>query len=578
MALTRIIVLTQLLTLLGLISLETAQGKVKIEGQLGAAIEWIPVPGMANQYYMIQRTADEKLILTPNESFFPKLGLRLEGTGEVPDVDLKLNGGKSYQTITRWDKGDQVEWGLWFERAGKIEIRVWMSQTNRHDQYTLSIGTQKKKFATGSVGNAPRAVAMLALNINKPGRYSLIINCDQKQKNAKSHLHGIEITGSAVARAAVVRKRWRPAAAHARFFSSHDPQNVRLWIMEMDAKPGRLDFYCPITTPFGYYGPTWQASGIVNSSINFSIWSFGARQKEPPIEKLSHLLAIGNRQAKFSGFSHEGTGVKIRGWEPLKGQQGQKQVFALRVEPGETYDTYIAYFYSNKEKKWHLFGAGRKVKNKRKFNGLTLGSFVEVPGPPASQRTGAYKRQMRYRGWLVDGTGTIHPIDRMSIGDIHKETGLTYTDRGITKEGWFYLETGGWTFRKAPAQKYVELKPAQFHRNIEFINRESLDYLRSIPCEITGKNIRQTPAGIEVSCHIRNLGKNPEVKLFWGTKEALTFAERWENSVVVPKLKEGDNKFVIKETIPNKPLYVRLLLVNDQGQFWSKETGKLSLQ
>ena len=66
-----------------------------------------------------------KLMLTPNESFFPKLGLRLAGTGDVPDVDLKLNGGKSFKTITKWNKGDQAEWGLWLEQTGKLQLRIW---------------------------------------------------------------------------------------------------------------------------------------------------------------------------------------------------------------------------------------------------------------------------------------------------------------------------------------------------------------------------------------------------------------------------------------------------------------------
>ena len=78
----------------------------------------------------------------------------------------------------------------------------------------------------------------------------------------------------------------------------------------------------------------------------FSLWSYGRGQAEPPIEQLSHLLAIGNRDATFGGFGHEGTGVKIRDWDPLTGHKGQRQVLALRVVPSETYDTYYSYFIS----------------------------------------------------------------------------------------------------------------------------------------------------------------------------------------------------------------------------------------
>ncbi len=568
--------LTLLITLITLFSVTNSFGKNKPEGQLGAAIEWIPVPETTDQFYMIQRTTDGKLMLTPNESFFPKLGLRLEGTGEVPDVDLKLNGGKSFKSITKWSKSDQAEWGLWLEQTGKLQLRIWMSNTGKQGQYTVSFGNQKKKFTTRSVGDDPRAVADISFNTKKAGRHSLVIMCDNESRGAKTQLYGIEITGAAAKKSAVLRKRWRPAAAHARFSSSHNPQNVRLWIFEMDAKPGDLNFYSPMTTPFGYYGPTWQANGVVNSGMNFSLWSFGRGQQEPPIEQLSHLIAIGNRQAKFSGFDHEGTGVKIRGWEPLKGRQGQKQAFALRVEPGDVYDTYFTYYFDHKEGKWHLFGVGNKIKKKnRRFTGLTVGSFVEVPGPPPSQRTGAYHRRMRYRGWFVDGKGKLHPVDQMSTGDIVKKTDLTYTNRGVTEDGRFYLETGGWTFRKAPKQKHVTLKPSRKITKVDFLDGDDLKFLQTVPCEITGKKIKQTTAGVEVSFHIRHIGKNPTVKLYWGNKEGLTFADRWTNNVSVNKIKEGNNKFIIRNAPSGKPLFVRLLLTNNEGQFWSRQTEQL---
>ena len=57
----------------------------------------------------------------------------------------------------------------------------------------------------------------------------------------------------------------------------------------------------------------------------------------------------------------KGTGVKIRDWEPLDGQQGQQQVIALRAEPGKVYDTYFSYFYASNEQRWRFFGAGKKI-------------------------------------------------------------------------------------------------------------------------------------------------------------------------------------------------------------------------
>ena len=73
----------------------------------------------------------------------------------------------------------------------------------------------------------------------------------------------------------------------------------------------------------------------------------------------------------------------------------------------------------------------------------------------------------------------------------------------------------------------------------------------------------------------RNLGSNPEVTLYRGTKEALTFADRWEHELRIDAPKEGDNSFLIKSVPANTPTFVRLLLRNDEGQFWSPESAVL---
>ena len=95
-------------------------------GQLSSPIEWIKDRGDQEIRYMAQRTDDGRLFLTPNESFFPKLGLAAEGKGPVPDV-AQLNGGNSFNSITQWDEGDAAEWGMWLGKTGKVEIHVWTS-------------------------------------------------------------------------------------------------------------------------------------------------------------------------------------------------------------------------------------------------------------------------------------------------------------------------------------------------------------------------------------------------------------------------------------------------------------------
>jgi hypothetical protein len=532
--------------------------------QQGAKIEWIKAPLLGDNYfYMAQRTTHSRLLLTPNESFFPKLGLAAEGKGEFPVVDDELNKGSNFKTITQWDAGDVAEWGLWFEMTGSATVRVLMANAGKEGRYTLSLGDQKKTFSATEA-------APLTFAIMQPGHCLLQLACETESESSPTQLHAIELTGLAAKDAAVLRKRWRPAAAHTKFTSSHDPEGVRLCIIEMDAKPGTLGFYAPITTPFGYYGPTWTAEGLANTGFNFSLWSFGRGSDEPPIEQLSHLIAIGDPEAKFSGFSHEGTGVKIRGWEPLEGRQGQRQAFAVRMEPGEKYTTYFTYFYARDEGRWRLFGVGKTYNKRNPKTTLGIGSFVEVPGTAANQRTGPYERQMRYRGWAVDGKGKLHPFDRMGNGNVDKVTGLTHTDRGVTEDGWFYLQTGGWAFRKTEGKEPIAL-PAQTVHRVDYLDAADLQFLQTVPCEITGTGITPSSSGAKVSFNIRNLGKNPEVKIHWGTEEGLTFSDRWENSTDVKNPREGANAMTL-DAPRGKPLFVRLFLKNQEGQFWSMDT------
>jgi hypothetical protein len=539
--------------------------------QQGTETEWVKAPQLGkNHFYMAQRTAGSRLLLTPNESFFPKLGLLAEGDGEFPSAG-EVNGETNYKVITKWDAGDLAEWGLWIEQPGHLQIRIWMTSSGRAGRYALSLGEQKKTFSTKHTGEEPAEVATVSFTVKKSGKHLLRLACNQESKTAGTKLHFIEISGPAATHAAVLRKRWRPSAAHARFSSSHNPEQVRLCIMEMDARPGSLGFYAPITTPFGYYGPVWQADGLVGPRFNFSLWSYGRNTEEPAVEKLSHLIAIGNPEAEFSGFSHEGTGVKIRGWDPLEGRQRQRQAFAIRLEPGEIYTTYYTYFYAKDEQRWRLFGVGRTYNKRKPPQTLKVGSFVEVPGPPRVQRTGVYERRMRYRGWALDGDGNLHPFDRMSDGDINKVTGMTETDRGVSVEGWFYLQTGGWAFRKKEGKRAVEL-PREDTVEVDYLDPDDLIFLQTVPCEITATSVKQTASGATLSFNIRNMGQKPEVKIYWGSEEGLTFTERWENSMDVKNPREGKNSITLNANPGEKPLLVRLFLKNKEGQFWSMET------
>ncbi len=522
---------------------------------MGRPVEWISPPGQPDLRHLGQRTTDGRLILTPNNGFFPRLGLTASGAGPEPEAD-RLNGGKSFAEVSGWDQGEALEWGLWLDKPTDTRAVLRLDNLDSGDRFVVRFD--------GLPAAGPNFVARLAegfhtvrLEKTNPG-------------SSNARFQAIELKASGF----VLRKRWRPAAAHTRFTSSEAGDDVRLWVMEMDAAPGELGFYSPITTPFGYYGPTWKADGLVNAGFNFSLWSYGRGKPEPPVDQLSHLIAVGNPEAQFSGFGHEGTGVKIRGWEPLKGRQGQRQAIALRVEPGPKYDTYYSWFFSADEKRWRLFGAGKKFNKGRPLKSLWVGSFVEVPGPPHRQRTGPYPRRMRYRGWVMDARGRWSRLDRMRNGNVDKASGLTHTDRGLTDDGRFYLQTGGWEFRKAPVDASVEA-PADPGPLPEFMQPDALKPLLGMPCAIEDVTAQRKGDQVEISFNIRNLGVGARASIHYGPAEGLTFADRWAQRVAIARPREGLNTINVSAASPGNPFHARILLENAEGKFWSRVTISL---
>ncbi len=541
-------------------------------GQIDAPLEWMPVPGdeAASQglVLLLQRATDGRLLLTPNEAFFPRHGPRAAGEGQNADID-RLNGGRSFALIENWRPGDRAEWGLWLPREGEIQVRARVSG----GRFSVSLGDQPVPLAAddptpdGTGDHDPVAT----LQAPGAGRHSLFLTADEVEDDAL--FESLELSGPAIADSGVLRLRWRPAAAHARFTSSTEPERVRLWVMEMDAKPGDRDFYCPITTPFGYYGPTWLADGRVGAGVNFSLWSFRRNQPEPAVEQLSHLLAVGHREARFGGFDHEGTGVKVRGWDPLEGRQQQRQTFALRVEPGDPYDTYFSYFYAADEGRWRLFAAGNQFNDGRPLESLWVGSFVEVPGPPQRQRSGPYPRRMRYRGWVMDDEGRWHQLDRISHGNVDPATGLTHTDRGLTGDGWFFLQTGGWYWRRPPEGTWTGLpRSGDGLGSIDYLTPEAVRALTTVPSSIRVTSLRRHGTRVELEFEVGHAGDDPVVTVFHGPDEALTFADRWARRQPVPEVREGRNRFAWDAPGDGRPLHVRLLLENCEGRFWSTAT------
>jgi hypothetical protein len=75
-----------------------------------------------------------------------------------------------------------------------------------------------------------------------------------------------------------------------------------------------------------------------------------------------------------------------------------------------------------------------------------------------------------------------------------------------------------------------------------------------------------------VTFQIDGVGDDAELFAYHGTKEGLTFVDRWSGSMKVSNPREGENQIVIEGVDSASPLHVRVFLKNEEGQFWSRET------
>ncbi len=535
--------------------------------QHSTELETVVVKGNS---YFIQRTRRTQLRLTPNTCFFDGKGLSAQGKGKQNQAAPKLNGSKSFRSIKGFKAQDSapansVSWYLHIEATGTATLTLNASDPTA---FGWKCAEQEGSFSTNQ-----------KLKFTEPGIYRLHLF---SSKTSSASVEAIDIRGSAMKNAGVVRTRWRPSAAHTRFTTSGTETPIQLWVMEMDGVPGDASFYAPMTTPFGYFGSSWTKDGRP-TGLNFSIWSYSRNAKEPPVERLSHLIAIGNPNASFGHFGHEGTGVKVRDWNPFTNWQGQRCVYALRLVPGNPYDTYYGYYFDEKTETWRLFAAGRKYqagqsgkkRSKRRLKrgaskaSLTVGSFVEVPGPPQRQRTGHIVRSMRYRGFMRDTSGQWHAVDQMK-GE-GKPGALQNRHRQLTEDGRFEMSMGG--VRQEGANPSLHLEKPTAQNNLPWMKPEALNVLLSSPTTVEASHLTFADGKASLDLKVLGAAQDAHATIYYGSEEGLTIAKRWAHSHKVKSIHEGSQRITWPAQVA--PTNARVLVENTKGRFWSDTTVKL---
>ena len=542
------------------------------------------------RHYLLngQPAQNSKLILTASNGFFDNGVCRASGESSLPKFGDDSLIKPNFAFLDQWKKtSGTIRWHLWLPQPGTIRLSVNMRISEREagSQLTVSLAEESRNVTT--IRSSPHTPQPwnLTFDIDKPGEHTVSLSADNVRDNSSGvgELYTIDVFGPAVKDAQLLRARWRPAAVHGGYSCSRIKQS-RIWVMTTRSM---CDFssYSPITTPFGYYGTSFEADRRTKGGFNFSMWAAGSRGKVPPLEQMPHLLAAGSPRAEFSGFGHEGSGVKLREWIPMP-DRPQVCVQALRVESEGNYDTYHGYFWDHPTRRWKLYAVGRKWNGGKAKEHLSPGSFCEIPGPPQVQRSGDRVREIRRRGWHYGDDNKWHPMDTFNCKSKGPANKFWYT----TNDGEFAMVTGGmryYEFSHPPAPGEQQSLP-------EFLTPEATRQLYWLPTEIgevNAKNVSRTSASITLS--MVRAGTNSVAEIYYGESDCLTFAKRklhgternsavsqstqadsrsWSHGSRAVPLKDGNNQVILDGLKPATTYHYRAMITNDEGKHWTFQT------
>ncbi len=540
--------------------------------------------------YLGQLASENKIVLDANNGFFDA-GFRAAGLHAAPEHEKQLIAAHFTHLVAPTATSDTTaRWHLWINQPGDViaTLTMHVPVAEAGAKWKLRCGDQEHTFVAAATDDQqPRAVSF-PFKIEASGKHTVQLSRISNQPTPNTQIQSIRLTGSAIDHSSILRARWRPAAIHTQYFASTCPE-TQMWVFESQ-NLSHVSSYSPMTTRFGYFGASFNAAGMAAGGVNFSMWAASRKSESaPPLQSMPHLLATGHPQAEFGGFGHEGSGVKIRNWEPFA-HHPKSVIQALRVESENGIDTYSGYLFDDRTNHWVLYAVGRRPQktNTAAHTVLRPASFCEIPGPPATQRSGDQQRTIRRRGWFYGDDKLWHVVDRQT-SSTKKNAGPTNKFIAVDDD-WFVMGTGG--MEMIQATKEVRRRTSATVRPV-YMQPKLTAELFQLPVQIGDSLAIATNASAKVTYQIPNAGANAEAVLHYGPVDCLTFVKRtlhgteqqgvsremlsakrtWESSTKPVRISNGQNKFHLTDLEPNRQYYYRLLVTNEAGKCWAFQSG-----
>ena len=278
------------------------------------------VDGEGRTFFLYgQPATNGKLIFTASNGFFDPGTCVATGKSDFPKVGDQDLIAPNFAKLEKWKQtGKSIRWHVWIAKPGTVyfDVRLQVDCRDAGSELDIAFAGQNRRVQTVPVNAGAAQPWRLEFEVAEAGEKTFTMSATRIANRTRGvgALFGVDVYGSAIEDARLLRARWRPAAVHGRYTSSQ-LRASRTWVMATRSTCDASS-YSPITTPFGYYGTSFDARRRSRGTFNFSMWASGRRGAIPALEAMPHLLAAGSPTAEFSGFGHEGSGVKIRSLDP----------------------------------------------------------------------------------------------------------------------------------------------------------------------------------------------------------------------------------------------------------------------
>ena len=553
-------------------------------GQLSHAPKLIPggIDEAGREFsYLGQEAINEKLIFTASNGFFTDRVATAKGQSDLPKVGDEELIVPNFAYLEWSGSEHSLRWHALVKKPGTVEFRAHLEVDAPGSTVAVSFAGETKMVTTSKSGPGEAQPWNLSFEVAEPGEYVFALQGESSPSEKIGNLYRVDAFGPALEEAHLLRVRWRPAAVH----GSYDTEKVSgaKLLVFTTRSVADISSYSPVTTPFGYYGTSFDADRRSNGAFNFSMW--GKEDAASNLKVMPHLIGLGSPEGEFSGFGHEGSGVKPRGWDPMP-DRPELVVQALRVESDAEYDTYYGYYFDHPTDAWKFYAAGKKWHGGKPMDHLRLGSFCEVPGPPDRERTGDTYREVRRRGWAWDdgkwsALETYRPGGRGSDGSLPVNK-LWYT----TADGEYAMGCGGIRlYHHDPSR----VTPSSAVELPYFLRSASVDSLFHLPIGFGKVQVTEAhPTRAVIEFELTSGEALKDGMVYFGTRDALTFAPRelhgternselsqavqsssWESGVEVKSIGIGGNRVELSDLKPGTEYHGRILVNNDVSRIWS---------